>query len=158
MSGPFEVELGDRFAIVPGEVIADSRLSLLGLRTFLVLAFHANRDRVAWPEQATLARLLNSSRWKIRQAIDELRTLGWIEIQQHRDAEGKRSSNTYLLYPFRPLKRDSTMAGTKHESRHGAGGPAEDLQPWNGGAQEGRPPVTDKRTDQVNRENLARSQ
>jgi hypothetical protein len=82
------------FAVIPGRALTDTRLSPSEFRVFAVMCGHANRaDRICWPKQETLAKLLGTDKFEISRAVRRLAELGYVQIIKR----GYPLSNKYRI-------------------------------------------------------------
>ncbi len=84
------------FAMVPEWLIYEPRASHLSIRIFATLHRHEGQDG-AFPSVARLAKILSVSEDTIKRGMRELVEVKAVRIERRFDAEGRQSSNRYLL-------------------------------------------------------------
>ena len=84
------------FAVIP-ETILYADISSNAVRCFAILQRYANADRQCWPGQAVLANKMRCSKDTIKRAIEELVTIGAIEVERRYLPNGNPTSNRYTL-------------------------------------------------------------
>jgi hypothetical protein len=86
-----------RYAIIP-EWLLLSGASPRAIQLFAVLACrYADREGVAWPSRARLARDMRTSPLTVWRAAKELASIGAITVQHRRSEDGDHDSNVYTL-------------------------------------------------------------
>jgi len=101
---------GGRFVIVPYWVF-EADMSDGALRLYCVLADFGNRAGRSWPARSTLAERMRCSRDTVDRRREELMRAGLLEVQHRLTADGKRTSNLWILRTRNPqaapMPRDS---------------------------------------------------
>lgn len=83
----------ETYAAVPRALIEDAGVGSRAKTVYAALTKFANRERLAWPFQATVAKAAGCSVPTVERAVRELKASGWITIEK-RFAAGP---NTYRL-------------------------------------------------------------
>lgn len=86
-----------RFAIIPADAIDDLSLTAMDLRVLGVIAYHAGRDRSAWPKQKTIADRLKITRVSVNRCIGRLKKRGFIEVTTQTRRDGGQRENVYFV-------------------------------------------------------------
>lgn len=98
----------NRFAVVPVDVLMDSRLTFRQMRVLLALfAFRNKKTNLAWPSREQLAELTNLPRDRVSVITSELEGMGWVKKM----GNGGRSKAT--RYELRtPKLKSETLTET----------------------------------------------
>lgn len=97
-----------RFAIIPADAIDDLKLTATDLRVLGVIAYHANRDRSAWPKQKTIAARLKLTREAVNRSLKRLKQRGYVEITPQSRRDGGQRENVYYV-PLDPRVNDQRL-------------------------------------------------
>jgi hypothetical protein len=90
------------FGVVPGRAYGDLRLTAFQFRVFALMCGYANRkDRICWPKQETLAKILHTSAKVISKIVVQLQKLGYVEIAK----SGYPARNVYRIIWDEPLNK-----------------------------------------------------
>lgn len=86
-----------RFAIIPADAIDDLSLTAMDLRVLGVIAYHAGRDRTAWPKQSTIAARLKITREAVNRSIKRLKDRGFVEVTPQARKDGGKRESVYFV-------------------------------------------------------------
>lgn len=86
-----------RFAIIPADAIDDLSLTAMDLRVLGVIAYHAGRDRTAWPKQSTIAARLKITRVSVNRCISRLKKRGYVEVAAQTRRDGGQRESVYYV-------------------------------------------------------------
>jgi hypothetical protein len=104
-------EAGARFARIPLRAVTEPGLTLTDLRVLIVIAWHANKERLAWPSLTTIATLARTTEHKVTVSTKELETKQL--LRKHRRRAEHRWANVYEILlgdPEPPPKSDSAKS------------------------------------------------
>lgn len=116
------------YSATPNWMYRDSTVSAHALLVYGALASHSGPGGIH-PSQATIAAEARCSERQVRNALNELETLGVVERVRRKNSRG-RATNGYELRPHGRLREDEEYAsevaapdaGTSEVAAHGAGG------------------------------------
>lgn len=95
---------GQRFSIVQAWAVDDERMSGAALRMLVLLGTYSNPEGWSWPSQEELGgRLGGISKQAVSKTIQELHTLGYIEIRYYGGNNGFRQKAKYRLIMDQPI-------------------------------------------------------
>src|ERR1700730_4823861 len=104
-------EAGARFARIPLRAVTEPGLTLTDLRVLIVIAWHANKERLAWPSLTTIATLARTTEHKVTVSTKKLETKRL--LRQHRPGAKHGWANVYEILlgdPEPPPKSDSAKS------------------------------------------------
>lgn len=113
-----------RFAIIPADAIDDLRLSATDLRVLGVIAYHAGRDRSAWPKQKTIADRLQITREAVNRSISRLKKWGYVEVTTQTRRDGGQRENVYFV-PLDPALARQAIVSNGEADPQGAPPPCD---------------------------------
>ena len=129
-------EAGARFARIPLRAVTEPGLTLTDLRVLIVIAWHANKERLAWPSLTTIATLARTTEHKVTVSTKKLETKRLLRKHRRRAKHGWANVYEILLGdPEPPPKSDSAKSDSasldgepppNSDSRTEAGGFRED--------------------------------
>jgi GntR family transcriptional regulator len=91
-----------KFAMVPWSVVVDTQLGHAPLRTYMVLAAHADKQGRCWPSHNTIGRIMGISRQAVIKNIHKLEAAGLV-VKAHRErGNGSKTSNIYHMKGWSP--------------------------------------------------------
>jgi hypothetical protein len=114
------------FAIVPEDLIFDTRVSVYARLLWAALDRYADKDDRCYPGRTTLSRRLGFSESTLDKASAELVDVGWVQVRSRwerpngticfdqdeaRRLKHRRTSNEYRLVQFRGTQAPSRVAG-----------------------------------------------
>lgn len=99
-----------RFAIIPEWVLDHPDLDGVSVRVFGILDRYAGEHSEAWPGLGTVAERAGLSVDTVRRAISRLAAAGAVRVSPRYDAEGRQTSNSYLLAGDGPLAAGAPTA------------------------------------------------
>lgn len=91
------VEVVYRFAQIPEALVYDTRLPDGAVRLYAALHRHGSDPTNCYPSYQRLGALIGKSPRSIPKLVDQLATLGWIEVVHRYDQTGQRSNGYRLL-------------------------------------------------------------
>jgi Helix-turn-helix domain len=92
---------GGPFVVVPAWVLSTD-LSDGALRTYCVLAGFADHEGASWPSRRTLAERMHCSIDTVDRRVMELKEAGLLRAQGRASAEGRQTSNLWILVSRHP--------------------------------------------------------
>jgi len=95
------VRIEEKFAVVP-EWLLSADISAQAVRIYAVMARYADRTGKAFPSHRAISERVRCSIRTVQRGLDELVTLGAVEVRERKDAAGQRS-NEYFIRVSRPL-------------------------------------------------------
>ena len=104
-------EAGARFARIPLRAVTEPGLTLTDLRVLIVIAWHANEERLAWPSLTTIATLARTTEHKVTVSTKKLETKRLLRKHRRRAKHGWANVYEILLDdPEPPPKSDSAKS------------------------------------------------
>jgi len=104
-------EAGARFARIPLRAVTEPGLTLTDLRVLIVIAWHANKERLAWPSLTTIATLARTTEHKVTVSTKKLETKRLLRKHRRRAKHGWANVYEILLGdPEPPPKSDSAKS------------------------------------------------
>ena len=76
-----------QYAVITGDIAADSRLSKNDFRVWITMSVHANRKKndTAWPSVARICALTGiTSQSRVRESLNRLVEFGWLQEVERR--------------------------------------------------------------------------
>ena len=104
-------EAGARYARIQLRAVTEPGLTLTDLRVLIVIAWHANEERLAWPSLTTIATLARTTEHKVTVSTKELETKRLLRKHRRRAKHGWANVYEILLGdPEPPPKSDSAKS------------------------------------------------
>ncbi len=100
------------FTQVPNCILTDEKLSVGAKLTYAMLLRYAWHNNACFPGQQTLARDMGAGERSIRNYLNELETVGYLEVTQR----GLGKTNLYKLFPdgHQEARRQGARIGQCH--------------------------------------------
>lgn len=92
------VEIADRFAIVPEELLYDAAIPAEAVRVYGVLLRYGSDPANCYPSHATIAGHIGKSARSVPAWIRTLEEAGWVDRVARKSPEGDPTSNGYRVY------------------------------------------------------------
>jgi hypothetical protein len=132
-------EAGARFARIPLRAVTEPGLTLTDLRVLIVIAWHANKERLAWPSLTTIATLARTTEHKVTVSTKKLETKRLLRKHRRRAKHGWANVYEILLDdPEPPPKSDSAKSDSAKSDSAKSDSASLDGEP---------PPNSDSRTE-----------
>src|ERR1700730_14952368 len=132
-------EAGARFARIPLRAVTEPGLTLTDLRVLIVIAWHANIERLAWPSLTTIATLARTTEHKVTVSTKKLETKRLLRKHRRRAKHGWANVYEILLGdPEPPPKSDSANSDSAKSDSAKSDSASLDGEP---------PPNSDSRTE-----------
>jgi hypothetical protein len=104
-------EAGARYARIQLRAVTEPGLTLTDLRVLIVIAWHANKERLAWPSLTTIATLARTTEHKVTVSTKKLETKRLLRKHRRRAKHGWANVYEILLGdPEPPPKSDSAKS------------------------------------------------
>lgn len=86
-----------RFAILQARAVSDKRITHSQFRTLAALGMYGDKNGWCYPKLQTLADSLGKTRQAVSSDLQQLETLGYVQIQKQYREDGSQKSNLYRL-------------------------------------------------------------
>jgi hypothetical protein len=109
-------------------------LGVYGLAVYMVLCRYASSDGEAFPSHRAAAEMIGCSPGKVKDALADLKLLGWVDVRPRYRSDGSQTSNVYVLLPPPEETTEAPPAGSDTPPGPGSDtppGPGSDIPTMN---------------------------